>query len=76
MIAINEIANSLPLGLYKTIYVDDFAVCASDRNLPTIKRQPKLALNQITKWTKETGLTFSLTKTKVCIYVELMDAGK
>ena len=63
LISINEITNNMSHMVYKTIYVDDFAIYSSGKNERTVKRQIQIALNKVAKWCEDTGFTFSLSKT-------------
>ena len=66
-IKINKIVNSTKQTIDKSLFVDDFAVCAKGKNLNSIERQLQLSINAIQKWVSENGFKFSSSKTE-CIH--------
>jgi len=63
LIAINDIAEKLPVSVSKALYVDDFAIYISGKRSDAMKRQLQLALNALQQWTGTTGFSFSPSKT-------------
>ena len=63
LLAINTITSVLPEYVKANIYVDDFMIYTSSSLLPTIERRLQLALNRLSRWSHETGFTFSSEKT-------------
>ena len=62
-IKINSIARVLQDNIEGSLYVDDFLICYSAKNMSTIERQLQLCLNRIEKWASENGFKFSESKT-------------
>ena len=62
-IKINDIVKSVPQDLQSSLFVDDFAICASARSLRHAERQVQLCINQVLSWVKENGFRFSSSKT-------------
>ena len=67
MLKINSIADVIPASFEKSLFVDDFSITCSSRNMASIERQLQLCLNKIEKWADENGFKFSKTKT-VCMH--------
>ena len=59
LIVINEIADSLLPLVKGTLYVDDFAIYASSSRPQIIVRQPRNAINNLSKWSDKTSFQFS-----------------
>ena len=66
-IKINKIVSSTKQNIDKSLFVDDFAICAKGKNLNSIERQLQLSINAIQKWVGENGFKFSSSKTE-CIH--------
>ena len=67
ILKINSIANVLPSTFEKSLFVDDFSISCSSRNMASIERQLQLCLNKVEKWADEYGFKFPKTKT-VCMH--------
>ena len=63
ILKINSIANVIPASFEKSLFVDDFSITCSSRNMASIERQLQLCLNKVEKWADENGFKFSKTKT-------------
>ena len=66
-IKINNIVKNINNGTNRALYVDDFLICYSVRNMNHIERQLQICLDKLHKWTTENGLKFSKEKMK-CIH--------
>ena len=66
-IKINSIVRTLSPGVNSSLYVDDFLVCYSSKQMHTIERQLQQCLARIQKWADQNGFRFSKTKT-VCMH--------
>ena len=66
ILKINSIADVIPSSFEKSLFVDDFSISCSSRNMASIERQFQLCLNKVEKWADENGFKFSKTKT-VCM---------
>ena len=67
ILKINNIADVIPSSFEKSLFVDDFSIICSSRNMASIERQLQLCLNKVEKWADENGFKFSKTKT-VCMH--------
>ena len=63
LIAINKIADNLPIAVRSTLFVDDYTIYASGTLPHLIERQLQLALNRLSVWSQSCGLSFSPSKT-------------
>ena len=52
---INSIADVIPFSFEKSLFVDDFSITCSSRNMASIERQLQLCLNKDEKWADENG---------------------
>ena len=66
-IKINSIVECLTKEIGASLYVDDFQICFSGKNMSTIERQLQLCLNKLDTWSNENGFKFSTSKT-VCVH--------
>ena len=66
-IKINSIVRTLSPGVNCSLYVDDFLICYSSKQIHTIERQLQQCLTRIEKWADRNGFRFSKTKT-VCMH--------
>ena len=64
---INGIVKCLLPGMQCSLYVDDFLITYTSKNMQTIERQLQLCLNKIQEWAQQNGFRFSRTKT-VCMH--------
>ena len=55
ILKINSIANVIPASFEKSLFVDDFSITCSSRNIASIERQLQLCLNKVEKWADENG---------------------
>ena len=69
ILKINSIADVIPASFQKSLFVDDFSVSCSSRNIASIERQLQLCLNKVEKWADENGLSFLKPKLFACISV-------
>ena len=67
ILKINSIADAIQASFENSLFVDDFSITCSSRNMASIERQPQLCLNKVEKWADENGFKFSKTKT-VCMH--------
>ncbi|HIP25812.1 MAG TPA: hypothetical protein EYG81_05080, partial [Archaeoglobus profundus] len=67
-LAINDIAKQLPNGINNSLYVDDFAIYYTTKNLRHAQRLLNLALANIEKWASSVGYKFSIEKTQAIIF--------
>ena len=63
MIAMNSITLNLPPSVGSTLYVDDYAIYASGPDPRMIQRRLQVAINNLQKWSDQTGFRFSHEKT-------------
>ena len=49
ILKINSIANVIPASFEKSLFVDDFSITCSSRNMASIERQRQLCLNKVEK---------------------------
>ena len=61
---INDIANSIPLSIGRSLFVDDFAIWCVSRSTPAMERQLQLAVTRLERWATLNGFRFSTAKTK------------
>ena len=66
-VKMDPLADQVPEDIMKSLFVDDFNINKSGRNMPTIVRQLQLAINRIQTWCTENGFKLALTKTK-CVH--------
>ena len=64
MIKINKITTCLPPEINVSLYVNDFLICYSSKNMVTIERKMPQCINKILKWTMKNGFKISRNKTK------------
>ena len=64
---INSIASVVNTGIEKSLFVDDFSITCSSRNMRSIERLMQNCLNKIQHWADRNGFRFSRTKT-VCMH--------
>ena len=64
-LAINTLPKCVTEGVSASLYVDDFIIYSSSRQLPSAERRLQRAMNNILRWTKGNGFKFSLDKTVV-----------
>ena len=63
IIAINSITSYLPIGVRSSLYVDDFTIWISSRNVAHMERKLQETLNKLKMWCDRTGFKFSPSKT-------------
>ena len=61
---INDIANSIPLSIGRSLFVDDFAIWCVSRSTPVMERQLQLAVARLERWATLNGFRFSTANTK------------
>lgn len=65
---INNILNSIRYPIHGLLYADDLAIFYSNKNIKTIERKLQIALNQLSKWSLDNGMSFSERKTKSLLF--------
>ena len=71
MIKINKITTCLPPEINGSLYVDDFHICYSSKNMVTIERKMQQCINKILKWTMKNGFKISSNKTKCMHFCQI-----
>ena len=71
MIKINKITICLPLEINGSLYVDNFLICYSSKNMVTIERKMQQCINKILKWTMKNGFKISRNKTKCMHFCQI-----
>ena len=71
MIKINNITTCLPPEINGSLYVDDFLICNSSKNMVTIERKMQQCINKILKWTMKNGFKISCNKTKCMHFCQI-----
>ena len=66
-VLINDIGNSLPPTVHRSLYVDDFAIWISTSTSLSAQRQLQLCIDSLTRWSILNGFKFSTGKT-VCLH--------
>jgi len=62
-LAINSIAECLPVDVKYSLYVDDFMIYSTSANLPSLERRIQLAVNRVRRWMMNHGFQVNLGKT-------------
>lgn len=62
-LAINNIAENLPIDVKYSLYVDDLMIYTSSSSIPSIERRLQNSIRNITSWTDTNGFTLSAPKT-------------
>ena len=68
---IDPLADEIPPGIMKSLFVDDLNINKSGRNLRSVVRAIQIAVNKIFKWCTANGFKISLIKTK-CVHFCLL----
>ena len=71
MIKINKIATCLPPEINGSLYVDDFHICYSSKNMVTIEKKMQQCINKILKWTMKNGFKICCNKTKCMHFCQI-----
>ena len=66
-VKINSIVDSLTPNTECSLFVDDYSIGYSAKNMFTIERQLQQSLNSLSSWADRNGFKFSTTKT-VCLH--------
>ena len=66
-VLINDICNSLPPTVRRSLFVDDFAIWVSTSTSVSAQRQLQLCIDSLTRWSLLNGFKFSTGKT-ACIH--------
>ena len=69
ILKINSITDLIASSFEKSLFVDDFSISCSSRNMTSIEKQLQFCLNKVEKWADENGFKFSKTKLFACISV-------
>ena len=67
ILKINSITDLIASSFEKSLFVDDFSISCSSKNMTSIEKQLQFCLNKVEKWADENGFKFSKTKT-VCMH--------
>ena len=67
ILKINSNADVIASSFEKSLFVDDFSITCSSRNMASIERQLQLCLNKVEKWADENSFKFFKTKS-VCMH--------
>ena len=65
IVKINNIDNVIPRHIYRSLFVDDLAICARGKRPQSVDRQLQLVLLKLQRWCDCNGFRFSPTKTVV-----------
>ena len=65
IIAMDTIKDKLPNEVLKTAFADDLSLTVKSRTVEGAKQKMQRVLQQLEKWSNETGFRFSTEKTKV-----------
>ena len=71
MIKINKTTTCLPPEINGSLYIDDFLICYSSKNMVTIERKMQQCINKILKWTMKNGFKISRNKTKCMHFCQI-----
>ena len=66
-VLINDIGNSLPQAIHRSLFVDDFAIWVSTSTYLSAQRQLQICIDIWTRWSLANGFQFSTGKT-VCLH--------
>ena len=64
---VDNIVDSVNLGMEKFLFVDDFAISFRGKTLDGIERQLQLCINKLQDWVTKNGFKFSVAKSE-CIH--------
>ena len=64
LVAMNHINDRIPHSVKSTLYVDDYAIYASGKSSDRVERRIQQGINAVEEWSRNTGLTMSISKTK------------
>ena len=67
ILKIDSIADVIPSSFGKSLFVDDFSISCSSRNMASIERKLQWCFHKVEKWADESSFKFSKTKT-LCMY--------
>ena len=70
-IRIDPLADEIPPGIMKSLFVDDLNINKSGRNLNSVVRAIQIAVNKVFNWCTANGFKVALVKTK-CIHFTLL----
>ena len=70
-IKINKIITCLSPEITGSLYVNDFLICYSSKNMVTIERKMQQCINKILKWTMKNGFKISCSKTKCMHFYQI-----
>lgn len=76
LIAINDIVKCLPRKVKGSLFVDDFAIYVTTKNIKMAKRLLTKCLKNLESWSEKTGFKFSTTKTKGIIFTRKQKTPK
>ncbi|CAI6359452.1 unnamed protein product [Macrosiphum euphorbiae] len=68
LIAINEMTTQVPPPTMIKLFADDALIYCKGKNVSSIKNQLQLTLDKLSKWSLETGFSFSPNKTKCILF--------
>lgn len=74
LIAVNSALEIIPAPVRSCMYADDLVVFARGRNSSYVRSRLQRAIDSLQNWTRKTGFTFSVEKTK-CIHFSRKTLG-
>ena len=70
-ITISDIVKQLSTDMHCSLYVDDFVIYVSARNIAHSSRMIQGTINKLMAWTKEKGMRFLQEKTVVVKFYKI-----
>ena len=71
IIKINKITTCLPPETNGSLYINDFFICFSSKDMPTTERKIQECINKILRWVMENKLKISNNKTKCMHFCQI-----
>ena len=68
LMKINSIASVVNTGIEKSLFVDDFSITCSSRNMRSIERLMQNCINNIQRWADQNGFRFLGPKPFACTF--------
>lgn len=68
LVAINSITKNISPSIQSTLYSDDFNIFRRSKSLVTTQTYLQQAMNNLTKWTKTPGFSFSSEKSQCIVF--------
>jgi hypothetical protein len=76
LIAINDITKNCLPPIKCNLYADDFNIWCRSNNKSTVQRQLQTTTNNLEKWSKKTGFSFSPEKSSCTIFTKRRKVDK